>query len=409
MNIATTPNRDASSSSRVPTVLVVDDSKAQCRLLARTLEKWGYAAIEATSGADALEICRSMVIEYVVSDWLMPGMSGIEFCREFRELSRDRAAYFILLTAQTDRETLALGLENGADDFLSKPFNAIELKARLRAGQRIVKAQRALEHKNTELAATLEQLEADLNQARVFQQSLVPERNVRLDKAEISILFRPSGHVGGDLVGYFPVSEGRLGLYSIDVSGHGVASALMTARVAAHLSATTIDQNIALTSRNGSVAMRQPDEVCRHLNSLIQAETETDLYLTMVLADVDLAKGRVRFCQAGHTSPAIVRQDGEIEFLEEFGMPIGLVDDIILSTRETPIHPGDQLFLYSDGLTECPAPDGTLFEETGLATILQSRQSGLGLMTRIEHALEDYSGLSNFPDDLSAIMLEVHQ
>ncbi len=70
-----------------------------------------------------------MEIDFVVSDWMMPGMSGVEFCRKFREIKRDRPAYFILLTAQTDRETLAEGLENGADDFLSKPFNVIELKA----------------------------------------------------------------------------------------------------------------------------------------------------------------------------------------------------------------------------------------------------------------------------------------
>ena len=101
----------------VPPILVVDDSKAQRRLLTRTLTKWGYDTIEAASGEDALEICQATTIDIIVSDWMMPGMSGVEFCRAFRKLP-DRLAYFVLLTAQTEREVLAEGLESGADDFL---------------------------------------------------------------------------------------------------------------------------------------------------------------------------------------------------------------------------------------------------------------------------------------------------
>ena len=93
-------------------ILVVDDSRAQRRLLSKTLSKWGYGVVEAGSGEEALEICASVDVELVVSDWLMPGMTGLEFCRRFRRLKDHRPAYFILLTAQTERERLAEGLEN---------------------------------------------------------------------------------------------------------------------------------------------------------------------------------------------------------------------------------------------------------------------------------------------------------
>ena len=96
-------------------VLVVDDSRAQRRLVARTLQKWGYETIEAESGEEAMTICLGQQIDIVISDWMMPGMSGVEFCRAFRENANGRPAYFILLTAQTEREVLAEGLESGAD------------------------------------------------------------------------------------------------------------------------------------------------------------------------------------------------------------------------------------------------------------------------------------------------------
>ena len=119
-------------------ILVVDDSRAQRRLLARALGKWGYETIEADSGEAALDITASSQVDIVISDWMMPGMSGVEFSRAFRAQCQDRPAYFILLTAQTEREVLAEGLESGADDFLSKPFSSVELRARLRAGERVV-------------------------------------------------------------------------------------------------------------------------------------------------------------------------------------------------------------------------------------------------------------------------------
>ena len=397
-------------------VLVVDDSRAQRRLLARTLARWGYRTIEAGSGDEALSICEGVDIEFVISDWLMPGMTGIEFCRRFRETKARRPAYFILLTAQTERERLAEGLESGADDFLSKPFNVTELKARVRAGARVLDAQRDLIAKNRLLRKTLDELEdaqraidSDLREARNFQQALVPERHVDLPGAEMSILYRPSGHVGGDLVGYFRVSEARVGLFAIDVAGHGIASALMTARVAAILSGNSPEHNIALTTGgDGSYVMKPPKEVCRLLNRRLFEEFEMDKYLTMLLAELDLTTGQVRLAQAGHPSPIIQRGDGKVSFLESFGLPVGLIEEAEYDEVEATLDVGDRLILYSDGLTECPDPDGSLLDEDGLAAVLRglADRSGKDLIAGLSAALESFAGVTEFPDDLSALIVQ---
>jgi sigma-B regulation protein RsbU (phosphoserine phosphatase) len=405
---------DTSAETMRP-VLVVDDSRAHRRLLSRSLQKWGYETIEADSGEAAVEICRAGPIELVVSDWMMPGMSGVEFCRVFREMTKGQPAYFILLTAQTEREVLVEGLESGADDFLSKPFNSIELRARLRAGERVIEAQRALEEKNAALSATLSKLsdayqaiDHDLKEARKFQEGLVPERHLTFGDFEVSMLFRPSGHIGGDLVGWFRVNDRCLGLYSVDVSGHGVASALMTARIASYLSDAAPDRNIALEKTDDGYAMRSLETVCERLNSLLQSDSDSDQYLTMVLGTLCLETGQLDLCQAGHPFPAIQRKNGDVEFVELHGTPIGLIDDAEFSKAKVMLGVGDRLMLYSDGITECADTRGRLLEETGLASILRKHQheDGQLLVTKIVQELEEFGGSTEFADDLSAVLVK---
>lgn len=396
-------------------VLVVDDSRAQRRLLTRALSRWGYCALEAESGAEALEICEAREISLVISDWMMPGMSGVEFCRAYREMSRGKPGYFILLTAQTETEFLAEGLESGADDFLSKPVSPVELKARLRAGERVVNAQRDLATKNTELSQALRRLsdaysaiDRDLREARRFQEALVPERHVPFGPLDVSLLFRPSGHVGGDMVGYFPVCEGEFGVYSVDVSGHGVSSALMTARIASYFSATAPDRNIALRRMAGGYAMLPPHDVCENLNALLQDRRDSDQYLTMVLAHMMIETGEVTMCVAGHPSPILWRQGERPDFLQTFGTPLGLIETAELGRCTVRLEKDDRLMIYSDGITECPDPKSALLDEPGLARLLEKHAAHAGpeLLARLVTSLEDYAGNAEFPDDLSAVLIE---
>ena len=398
-------------------VLVVDDSRAQRHLLARTLESWGYSVLEAESGGQALGICQRMEIGLIISDWMMPGMTGVEFCRAYRQLFDGRPGYFILLTAQNERAVLAEGLDSGADDFLSKPVSSIELQARLRAGERILKAQRDLSVKNTELSNTLDRLSAayaaidrDLQEARRFQEALVPESFVPMGAADVSLLFRPSGHVGGDMVGYFHIREGELGIYAIDVSGHGVSSALMTARIAAYFSGTAPERNIALSRTEGGYAMLPPDQVCARLNALLQKDADSDQYLTMVLAHLTMQTGEVTLCQAGHPSPVVMRSDGRTEFHEAFGMPIGLVDAAEFVLSRIHLRSGDRLLIYSDGITECPDPTGNLLDEEGLVALLEeiSDTGGSEFLASLVVALEEHAEGVDFPDDLSAVLVEIN-
>ena len=142
------------------TALVVDDSGSTRMMLRKMLERWQFEVIEAGEGSVALQICRAQRIDFVISDWMMPGLSGPELCCELRALRQQHFTYIILMTSKSATGDIAEGLDAGADDFLTKPTTATELRARLNAGQRLVRMQEDLVERNLRISEAYERLNA---------------------------------------------------------------------------------------------------------------------------------------------------------------------------------------------------------------------------------------------------------
>ncbi len=397
-------------------MLVVDDSKLQRKLLTVALKRWGFDVAEAESGEQALELASTRRPDLILSDWMMPGMSGLELCRRFREMEGDDYCYFILLTSKSEKAEVARGLDSGADDFLSKPIDNNELRARITAGERLIEMQRNMAQANRTLSATLGELQqlydsidSDLKEAKKLQQSLVKERFRALEGGNLSLLLRSSGHVGGDLVGFFEAGRKHIGLFALDVSGHGISSALMTARLAGYLSSAAPDQNVALQKNaNGDFGPRSPEDVVTDLNNLVLNEMETEHYFTLMLAHVELETGHMVLSQAGHPYPAVQRSDGRIEMIGTGGFPVGLLAGTNFEKFEVTLDPGDRILILSDGVTECPGPDDTMLDEDGLTALMHdlAQTRGPAFLEALIWRLTEFKGGDDFPDDVSAILFE---
>lgn len=412
---------DAQALSSVPhgwrLVLLVDDSRAQRRTLAVQLIRAGYHVVEAASGDEAMRICLERRPDIVISDWMMPGQSGLEFCRRFREMQSDRYGYFILLTSRNDKKDIAEGLRAGADEFLTKPVSGAELLARLSASERILRMEESLRSANARLNSTLTRLretqaaiDRDLREAQRLQQGLVRERHGRYGDFDLSLLMRPAGHIGGDLVGFFPINARRVGLFALDVAGHGVASALLCARLAALLSGAA-DQNIALRiTELGLCDARPPAEILHHLNTLMIEELRTESYFTMVYADLDFLTGALRLVQAGHPHPVLQRADGRIESIGRGGLPVGVFSHAAYEEVQLVLDPGDRLFISSDGLSESENARGEPLGEDGLHAILRTNATlrGDSLLESICWSAAHYAG-GQRNDDISAVLIERRQ
>ncbi len=381
-----------------------------------SLSRWGYRVTEAASGEEALLICATDSFDIILSDWMMDGISGLEFCAAFRGLASDTYAYFILLTSKSETAEIAHGLEAGADDFLTKPVSADELRARLRAGERIVGMQQELVQKNrllrsafTELQRAQDLIDRDLIEARKLQQTLLRDRARDWGRGAARLFLRPSGHVGGDLAGFFDIDANRVALYSVDVSGHGVASAMMTARLAGYLSGAAPDQNLALCRHpDGRIDSFPPETVAARFNHAMLEDLRVDQYFTMVFVEINLSTGQLSLVQAGHPYPVILRRDGRIDRLGAGGLPIGLVPDAAHDRVTGQLYAGDRLFLLSDGVTECPSPTGDPLGEDGLEAILyrNRRLDSPALLDALIWDLSHFMGSEDFPDDVSGLLFD---
>ncbi len=129
-------------------ILIVDDDPVSCRMLAAAVARMGYDVVTASNGLEAWDVLRAEQIGLVVTDWMMPGMDGLELVRRIRGDELGRYVYVILLTSRGESRDAAEALEAGADDFIAKPAHRDELTARLKAGRRILDLQDALHEKN---------------------------------------------------------------------------------------------------------------------------------------------------------------------------------------------------------------------------------------------------------------------
>ncbi len=144
-------------------VLIAEDDIVSCRILEDMLSDWGYEAVVSQEGGAAWRILQEQdPPKLAILDWLMPGMDGVEICRMLRRLDSIEPAYVILLTAKNSREDIVTGLEAGANDFITKPFDPEELRVRVQAGRRIVELQ-------SELAARVKDLQEAFDHIKTLQ------------------------------------------------------------------------------------------------------------------------------------------------------------------------------------------------------------------------------------------------
>lgn len=393
--------------------LIVDDSMAQRRLMASVLGRAGLVAHEAATPVEALQLLASADgadIRMILSGWRMPGMDGPDFCRAFRALNRSGYAYVILMTSDQDRAAKARGLEAGADDFLTRPVDIGELHARIHAGRRILDMEEALVHSNHEVRSALAELQSlhdgiarDLREARRLQRAFLPPRHAARGEGELSLRLLSCNQVGGDLVGWFDLPDNRIALYSIDVSGHGIASALLTGRLSGMFSGRWRRGNIAF---GGSGGVRAPNLVMERLNDFMLQELTSDIYFTAVLATIDLTTGEVELCQAGHPHPLVRRASGRVDRVGGGGPPIGLLEGAEFELTRLSLGRGDSLLIHTDGLTECTDTWGGMLGEEGLMAILSDAPDRTEeAMDYLERGLRRHAGIAGFDDDLSMILM----
>jgi sigma-B regulation protein RsbU (phosphoserine phosphatase) len=389
-------------------VLVVDDSQPEKFRLAAMLKKMGYEVLEASDGLEALELLRHQQVAVVLSDWMMPGMSGIELCRKVREEDLNNP-YFILVTGRDTTSDLVAGMDSGADDFIAKPFNGEELLVRLRAGQRTIEMRYKLESQSVELKKHIdrqerfsEQTKKDLLMASEILSDHLPENLLNQPNLNIYGFLKSANDIGGDFYNYFKLDDNHVGFYSLDVVGHGVPAALF-----AFMLARTIVPGESLLMKNDRYV--RPSEVTRALNNKFLNKSSTPQYFTMIYGVINMKTGKGQLCQAGSPYAILARQDGTCEKLGDGGYPVGIIPGAEYEDINFELSPGSRLLLYSDGLTEM---ENKSKEQLGLDRLKQVFMLNIDrpLNTAVQTSydiVKKWADKDIMNDDISMLALEV--
>lgn len=400
---------------RSETILVVDDSEDIRILLSRRLEAWGHHVMTACNGWEAYEILEEHDIHMVITDWRMPVCDGIALCRKIRHAKLDHYIYIILLTGRSEKDDIAEGMQAGADDFVAKPFDSGELKARIHAGQRILKLERDLREKqqslnaaNTKLEDAYKRVSEDLRYAAQLQKNLLPPDTDLSDRFRFKSVYHPSRFLAGDIFNIIPIDDDTTVGYILDVAGKGVPAALLSFT----MSKLLLPLELGHGEHRSSLPMTDPASTATQLNAMFHKNEQGAQYFTMNYAVINHRTRSIRLVQAGHPPAVYLPAEGEARLLGEGGYPIGLLKPNKVSFPEILLEykAGDRIFLYSDGATETMNANYEYFsEERLLALISENRKKSLAdTLTAIKQSLLEWAGHDQLDDDLTICALELY-
>ena len=404
-------------------VLIAEDDKTTRIRLKSYLEKMGHGVVAAQDGKEAWEIFQTGDFSLVVTDWVMPEMDGPELVHRIRSSDHNGYVYIIILTAtRSEKADVVEGMEAGADDFLTKPFDKNELRARIGAGERIINLEKDLDKRNAEIAAANEQLieinrqveeanarmKGDLMAAANVQQTFLPTEPPEYEGISFAWKFEPCDELAGDMLNVIPFDENHVGLYLLDVSGHGVRAALLAVTVSRMLSLDSESIIREPLDDDSGFRIVSPAEVGARLNRHLSDMQRTEQFFTIVYGILDTRTNEFRFICGGHPAPIHLSRTAQPRVLDANGYPIRLLETK-LEEFSVMLKSGDRLYLYSDGVTETGAGRIEVYGKQRLLDVLSENHSQplTGSLTALSEQLEQYRGNAPTTDDVSILGLEV--
>jgi sigma-B regulation protein RsbU (phosphoserine phosphatase) len=371
LRVSGAPAIPAAQTESPSRILVVDDNETSRKLLQVMFSKENYGILEAEDGAQALSVAAESSPDLIVLDIMMPSKDGFEVCAELKADPNTRDIPVIFLSAKSETEDKIKGLELGAVDFITKPFSRGEILARIRLQLEVRRLAKSLQTMNGELLRRQNRIQEDLRAAANIQRSLIPpdELKTRLKELELAWHFLPCESVGGDVFNFYRLDEDHVGLFVVDVSGHGVPSAMVTVSVAQLLSPQGGELLKMKTAEPPYYRLPRPAEVFHLLDEQFPLE-RFQKYFTISYVLLNMKNGRVVSCRAAHPAPLVIRANGEVHDLMAGGTIIGFGDDVVRTESEIELSPGDRIVLYSDGLLEYPNPAGERFGDARLREAL---------------------------------------
>lgn len=394
-------------------ILIADDDAITRRLLETILSKWGYAVQIAQDGDEAWAALQGEgAPKLAILDWMMPGLDGVEICRRARQRLDAPYVYMMLLTSKIRKEDIIEGMDAGADDYLTKPFNRHELEVRLRAGLRILDLQEALLASGDELA--LGRARENESAVRIRQTLLLADPPAMQPGLEIAAATVPGTEQEGDFYDFFPHAaradrDGQARGETLDVVvgevlGRGLPAALIAAATKNHF------LRVLHRASQGEGGVPTPAEVVTQVHDAVGGQfLGQKSFETLCYARFDAGAKRLDYVDCGHTPTAYYSaQAGTCRMLRGDNMPLGFSQHETYRQLGLAFAPGDLFVFYSEGVTTAKSADGTEYGPARLSDLIvaHATASPTDLLARLMADIQEFAPASR-PAPLTCVAVKV--
>lgn len=375
--------------------LIVDDDPVNRKLLKAILKKEGYIPLEVENGEAAIVAFNRERPDIILMDIMMPIMNGYDAARKIKEASVDRFVPIIFLTAVTDEEALSRCVESGGDDFLTKPYHRVILKAKISAMERIRSLYTTLNRQKHELEIYRANIQHELEFAEHIFQNITTKGALDLQYLRFWTSSMSMSMFNGDLMLTARKPAGGIHLLLCDFTGHGLPAAVGALPVS--------DVFVAMTERGFSM----PD-IITEMNRKLKRELPTGFFCAAAFVDVDVTQGTIAVWNAG--LPPIVLLDRKrniFRSVKSGDLPLGIIDKPVNreAIQVVEITSELRLFMYTDGLIETANESGELFGQERLNDCFKSAPHESTILDYIQQTVEGFRGQSQQADDISAVQL----
>jgi len=361
--------------TKVTSILVIDDMQTNILVLKRGLQNSGYRVLAATNGTDGVAKAERHLPNLILLDIMMPGEDGYQVIQRLKEQPATAQIPVIFLTAREDMESKLRGFELGAVDYVTKPFNIHEIRARVRVHIQLGLAnQYIIDHQSQQL-----------KQLREAQDSILvkPEH---LPTAKFGVVYKSLAETGGDFYEVLELADDIFGFFVGDVSGHDIATSFVTPALK------------ALLAQNCKI-IYSPIEAMRMINGVLKDTLPEGKYLTATYAFVNRKMKQVHIVNMAH--PPIIYQpaQGKAQFVSLPGDVLGAFGDVAFGEKVLDTQPGDRFFIYSDGVIERQSAPSVWAEDVDCLLDLVNDTPNLTIQKAIETINSEIESQKGEADD----------
>ena len=373
-------------------IMIVDDDVINLQVLLNQLTSQGYIVTSFTGGEQALEsIFSGAVYDIILLDVMMPVISGYDVCRKIREKFTPHELPIIMLTAKNTKQDIITGINLGANDYITKPFDRDVLLSRVKS---YVSLKKAVEEQ-TKFITVKQELEI----AKKIQLAILPQNLPEIPGLSINARYEPMTEIGGDFYDFIQLDNKRLGVLIADVTGHGVPAALISSmvKIAYHMSFNSLADPAGLLEKINS-------SLINHIYGR---------FITAFCAFIDLQEMKMTFSNAAHWPMYIHNKDtGEIRKLTVKGTLIGLNTDEKYKKTTIDIKKGERIVFFTDGIVEEKNINGKIFDDITLEMIIRENPSlsAEGLSNEIFKSIYSWSesySKSGLKDDATLLVIDI--